>query len=87
MTKSPAALVTYLQPAAHIIKSLLECNPQLRAGLSQGYQAWEWCKRVLVKADLRDRLMHAEERNYVFLTGDFESATDNLEHEIAYEVC
>jgi len=69
-TKSKAAFIVYGQPFAHAMRELLESHPALRAGLGSGYQLHEWLK--LSKGKPLPR--------YV-MVGDFESATDNIEHE------
>lgn len=74
VTKANAALVTYLQPAAHILKELLSFDPTLRAGLQGGYQGFEWLKRVSRNPPKGEAL----------LLGDFEQATDLLCRHRAY---
>lgn len=66
-TKSKAAFIVYGQPFAHAMRELLEFHPGLRAGLGAGYQLHEW---------LKDK---DEVPNFV-MVGDFDSATDEIEH-------
>ncbi|UHK03134.1 MAG: RNA-dependent RNA polymerase [Sanya eysarcoris guttigerus narnavirus 1] len=78
VTKSPAALVTYLQPAAHILTEYLASDPTLCAGLSCADQAWSYYRRIARTHKHRKPL----ENKYV-LSGDFEQATDHIDHTIA----
>lgn len=73
VTKSMAAFVTYGQAFGHVMKELLQEDPTLRAGLSSGAQAFEWFKQLRA-GNLRFC------PKYV-MVGDFESATDNIDHE------
>jgi hypothetical protein len=66
-TKTKAALVIYGQPFAHAMRELLEFHPSLRAGLGSGYQMFEWLKQM----------DHIPE---FVMVGDFESATDHIQH-------
>lgn len=64
------------------MNSLLSSHPALKSGLSRGYQAWEWVKRVASDPSLYSQMTTEQ----VFLSGDFENATDNLEHDVAFEI-
>jgi len=68
-TRSQAAFIIYGQPFAHAFRELLEHHPSLKAGLSSGYQLWEWLKPQGT----------AQIPKYV-MAGDFDSATDHIDH-------
>lgn len=66
-TKSIAAFVVYGQPFAHAMRELLEFHPSLRAGLGSGYQLFEWLKGIETIPEF-------------VMVGDFEAATDHIQH-------
>jgi len=74
-TKSEAALVTYGQPWGHCMKAILEFDPNLKAGLSSGFQGFEWIK-------MSKRLQLLTVPKWI-MTGDFTEATDHIVHEHA----
>jgi len=73
-TIAEADVVTYLQPSAHILKSIMESDPSLRAGFGAAAQAYEYLKRQ------KGLVIH---EGFGMLLGDFEVATDNMEHEVS----
>jgi hypothetical protein len=72
VTKSLAAFVTYGQAWGHVMKDMLMEDPTLRAGLGSGAQAFEWLKSLG---------RHQTEVPRYIMVGDFESATDHVNHE------
>jgi len=68
-TRSQAAFILYGQPFAHAFRELLEFHPGLKAGLSSGYQLWEWLKP-----------QGNEPLPKYVMAGDFDSATDHIDH-------
>lgn len=71
-TKTVAAYIVFGQPFAHAMREILEVHPGLRAGLSSGYQLHEWLRQI---DDIPEFVM----------VGDFESATDHIEHRAGME--
>jgi len=71
VTVTKCCLIVYLQPYAHAMRGLLECDPTLKAGLSAAHQAFEYAKRFLKQEPIGSHI----------LLGDFENATDYIEFE------
>jgi len=68
---------------AHVLTDFLGTNPMLQAGLSRGFQGWEFCRRLAGNPFLLNSLRSP---NLRFFAGDFETATDFLEHGVLLAV-
>jgi hypothetical protein len=77
-SKSAACLTTYLQPYAHVMRNVLECDPTLTSGLSAGNQAWELVKDLKRSWGTEFRGTDLWEG---ILLGDLERSTDFIEYE------
>lgn len=80
VTATNAALVIYGQPFAHVCKELLAIDPLVGPGLEAGYQGWEFYKRLL-------SVGYEIPEHHQLMMGDYETATDFIEHELAFRVC
>ncbi|BCH36643.1 RNA-dependent RNA polymerase [Aspergillus lentulus narnavirus 1] len=76
VTVGEDSLTIFLQPFSHHLLGLAKLHPSVTAGLSRGWQLYEWCKGLRNAAPVRGQATY-------FLSSDLSTATDFCRHDFS----